>query len=52
MIAKDNVDINVKPSTAKQHFRGTSMSVLQFPSRRRDNSFIQNYLHRQHRQKQ
>ena len=33
MIAKDNVDINAKLSTASKHFNGTSMSVLQFPSR-------------------
>ena len=31
IIAKDNIDINAKSSTASKHFHGTSMSILQFP---------------------
>ena len=31
IIAKDNIDINAKSSTASKHFYGTSMSILQFP---------------------
>ena len=31
IIAKDNIGINAKSSTASKHFHGTSMSILQFP---------------------
>ena len=31
IIAKDNVDVNAKSSTASQHYHGTSMSIMQFP---------------------
>ena len=33
VIAKDNIDLNASSTTAKSHYHGTSMSLLNFPTR-------------------
>ena len=33
VIAKDNIDLNSSSSTATSHYHGTSMSILQFPTK-------------------
>ena len=32
VIAKDNIDLNASSTTASNHYHGTSMSILQFPT--------------------
>ena len=40
VFAKDNIDFNATSSTAAKHFHGTSMMVMQFPSRNVGNENI------------